>query len=243
MATDLSRARGPKRSRHGRALFLALGAAIASADEAVGATRTWDRGGGSNLWSGISNWSGDMEPTSADPVIFPSVIPPGTLSISCTATENALDLTFNNNYSIGANFLQLHGVGGPINVASGFSATISSALTGSVGITKTGGGTLFLTGNNAFTGGLNINGGTVSVDATASFGNAANAISITSATLTNTVSLTNSRTINIGIVNAVINQNLFWTQNGALGASANPLQILGTGSFALNATSTRTGRM
>jgi len=53
----------------------------------------------------------------------------------------------------------------------------------SFGITKTGNGTLVLSGNNDFTGGININGGTLSVSAQANLGGSANTVFLNGATL------------------------------------------------------------
>ncbi|MBK8269934.1 MAG: hypothetical protein IPK83_17220 [Planctomycetes bacterium] len=69
---------------------------------------TWD--GGNNTgggWSTNANWLDNTEPTINDPAIFPTPIPFGDSTISCSATEFAASLTFNDSYSIGANFLQL----------------------------------------------------------------------------------------------------------------------------------------
>src|SRR5688572_21043740 len=150
-----------RKTTRGRAVILAAATVLGLVNQVRGATtRTWDRGAGTGLWSGITNWSGNVEPTLDDPVILPTPIPGGFPNISLSGTEHALNLTINASYAIGGNFLQIHGAGGPITVASGASASISSTLTGTAGLSKGGGGTLTVTGNNGFTGNVNITGGT-----------------------------------------------------------------------------------
>src|SRR5208283_4422071 len=56
--------------------------------------------------------------------------------------------------------------------------TISSSMVGSYGITKTGAGTLNLTGNNSFTGENVISNGVVNVFTPTGLGNAANATTV-----------------------------------------------------------------
>ena len=234
------RRRRPLPARH-RARLLALAAAALGAVTPAALGDTWD-GSFSTAWSASANWADNTEPTATDPVIFPTPIPASGGSISLSATEQAASLTFNDNYSLGANFLQLNAAGGPITVASGKTATISSNLTGTVGITKNGSGTLNLLATlNGFTGTTTIAGGTLSFNTNNDFGQAANTISLNSGTLKNNVSVTTTRTIDIGIFSPTIDQTNQWTQNGAFGASSNPINITGSGILALNAASTRTG--
>src|SRR5262245_7627321 len=140
---------------------------------------TWD-GSANNggAWSTNINWADNSEPTSSDPAIFPTPIPNGDATISLSATEHAASLTFNDSYTLGANFLQLET--GSITVASGKTATISSVLTGTAGISKSGAGTLSLTGANAFSGTVSINtsAGPLVIRNSGNLGNAANTISL-----------------------------------------------------------------
>ena len=71
---------------------------------------------------------------------------------------------------------------GIITSNAGVIATISAAISGSAGLTKSGAGTLMLSGANTFVasgaGGVNVTGGTLSINADAALGNANNALTI-----------------------------------------------------------------
>src|SRR4029079_5843927 len=146
--------------------------------------------------------------------------------------EQAKSITFNDNYSLGGNNLQLFGAGGDITVASGKSASISSSIIGSVGLTKAGSGTLTLspTFSNTFTGDVAITG-TLSITKDTSLGNAANTVLLgpgaTTGTLQTNLSLTTSRSISPGIFGGTVSANsgTTLTINGAIGGSSNPLTL------------------
>src|SRR5262249_2669765 len=84
--------------------------------------------------------------------------------------------------------------------ASVFSDTVSAVLQGSVELVKTDVGTLVLTGNNTYTGGTAINGGTLQISSDANLGAAASALSLDGGTLHTTTNLNLSRatTLNAG---------------------------------------------
>lgn len=86
----------------------------------------------------------------------------GTVSVASggvTTSGLQFDTT---GYTIQNNTVTLLGTTPTINVTTGTS-TVASALAGSSGVTKSGNGTLVLTGNNTFTGGLNVTGGTLAL--------------------------------------------------------------------------------
>jgi autotransporter-associated beta strand protein len=213
------------------------------------AADTWDRGAGTGFWSTGTNWADNTEPTSADPVIFPTPIPGGVATVTLSSGEQAQSITFNDNYLLSSGNVQLFGVDGLISVASGRTATINSSIIGSNGLLKSGSGTLVLspTGNNTFTGGVDIIG-TLSITKDTSLGNAANAVVIgpgitSGAVLQTTLSMTTSRTISPGIFGGTIraNSGTQFTINGALGGLSNPLTIDGAGTVVLGNNSTRSG--
>lgn len=72
----------------------------------------------------------------------------------------------NGNYTISGNALTLDATTGTpgISVGSGVTATISTALNGNDGLTKSGAGNLKLTAYNNYTGGTTVNGGSLEVN-------------------------------------------------------------------------------
>lgn len=64
-------------------------------------------------------------------------------------------------YTLSGGTLTLAGAGGPVDAASGVTATINSVVAGTVGLTKTGTGTLVLGAANTFTGIARVAGGTL----------------------------------------------------------------------------------
>jgi len=70
-----------------------------------------------------------------------------------------------------------------ITTGTGVTATISSVISGSAGLSKLGDGTLQLTGSNDFTGTVLVSGGTLSIDSDSELGNADNDISMSGGTL------------------------------------------------------------
>ncbi|MDD5356579.1 MAG: autotransporter-associated beta strand repeat-containing protein [Candidatus Pacebacteria bacterium] len=81
----------------------------------------------------------------------------GTVTVSAPNHPNSI--TFNKTgYTLNSGTLTLDGPS--IAVSSG-AATINSSIAGSAGLAKSGGGTLTLSGNNSFTGGLTVKSGTL----------------------------------------------------------------------------------
>jgi autotransporter-associated beta strand protein len=138
----------------------------------------------SGTWStGGITWSTNPNGTVATPAVTTAatddlffsagVNATGIYGIGLTSTQDAASLTFQDGtatISGASGIITLGGAGGKITVNSGAAATIGAAtdtiIGGSVGLTKVGAGTLTLNGSlaNTFTGGLNVNGGTLAVD-------------------------------------------------------------------------------
>ena len=76
-----------------------------------------------------------------------------------------------NGYSITGDTLTLDGIDPTLSVTTG-SSTISSTVTGVGRVIKAGSGTLTLSGNNSFNGGLTVSAGTLSLTGNNSFGSA-----------------------------------------------------------------------
>ena len=152
------------------ALFSHFAAPTASA-----VTGTWL--GTSGDWTNAGTWSGGTIADGAGfTANFTGVDIAADETITLTAPQTIGNITFtdattsSNNLTVtGANLLTLDvALGVPaINVTqSGRSLTINSVIAGAEGLQKTGAGALTLNGSavNTFTGGLNVNGGTLALD-------------------------------------------------------------------------------
>src|SRR5208282_121292 len=148
-------------------LFLALGtaqtAAAASLYWSSSSSTTWDNGTTQD-WATVSGgpynasaWSNGSD------AHFQGMV--GTVNVSGSiASVNSLNFDVSG-YTVSSGTINLTGAGGPINVVSGGSATINSALSGSVGLTESSAGVLTLAGVNNYTGITTINGGTLKLGA------------------------------------------------------------------------------
>jgi autotransporter-associated beta strand protein len=177
----------------------------------------------------------------------------GTVTVNGALTANGLTF-LSNGYTIdGASILTLGGAAPAISIpTAGVSATISAPLGGSAGLTKTGAGTLVLTGANSFTGNLAIDGGTVSVNDVADSGvacplGAGTSLSLNGGTLSFNSAATDStnRSIVLGANGGTFNstnasQNL--TLAGVISGSGG-LTKTGTGALRLTNTNTFTGNV
>jgi autotransporter-associated beta strand protein len=152
---------------------------------------TWNGSGTTNNWSTGANWVGGTAPststasvqkidftgsTRTGPVMngnyyvnslkFDSAA--SSFNISASGYTLTLQGTLpsiiqqsSNNQTISAGTVAL-GANSVIDVSGAGSLTITSTISGAYGITKLSNGTLFLSGNNSFSGGLNVTGGIVS---------------------------------------------------------------------------------
>ena len=124
-----------------------------------GGTGTWDVNTSLNWWNGVSNVVWPIPGGTDDDAIFGNNA--GTVSIAAGGVT-ANDLTFNTTgYLIQNNILTLNGTTPTITTGTGVSATINSVVAGTVGLTKSGGGTLVLTGVNTYGGGTILSAGTL----------------------------------------------------------------------------------
>jgi arabinogalactan endo-1,4-beta-galactosidase len=150
------------------ALFDTQGNALPSlsafGSQAPGAAREWiGPTNGTGSWSTAGSWNPHSAPNATNNAVFGNSSVAGTINITGTVTAGSI--TFNavtsGSHAIAGGNLNL-GVG-QITVSAA-SATISSTITGSVGLTKSGAGTLVLTGSNTYTGATNILQGTLSLN-------------------------------------------------------------------------------
>jgi autotransporter-associated beta strand protein len=151
----------------------------------------------------------------------------GTVTLGTGVTAESL--TFNaSGYSIAGSTLTLSGGSGQISVPSGDTATISSALAGSSGLTKVGAGTLTLSGTDTYTGGTNLSAGQLNL-------NSNSAISTGTFTIGSGTTIDNTSTSTITLSG---NNPQVWSGSFTYGGSYS--LNLGTGGVTLNGTPTVT---
>ncbi|MBN1576664.1 MAG: DUF2341 domain-containing protein, partial [Chitinispirillaceae bacterium] len=140
---------------------------------------TWDRSTTSGIQTGSGNWGIDnyWTSTSSDGSLLSpwqgagnsarfagADGPTGTFVITIRGTQYVDSITFNNNgYILSGGTAVNFGTKKGIYVASGKNATIRTPITGSGGITKTGGGMLYITGACTYTGNTTISNGAFSI--------------------------------------------------------------------------------
>lgn len=167
-----------------RSASAAIGVLLAISN-AQATTYTWDGNdinsgpdggigiwGGStiNWWDGATNVAWPSSGTDNDAVFADTV---GTVSVDA-AGVTVNDITFNTTGYVvqgsGSGVVTLNGTTPTINTASGVTATIGAVLAGSQGLTKSGNGTLVLSGVNTYSNGTNINAGILEVATGGSLG-------------------------------------------------------------------------
>jgi autotransporter-associated beta strand protein len=136
--------------------------------------------GGSGNWAptGGTNWSGGAW-NSAKTATFAGTAGTVTVDNAGVAADRGLDFGVTG-YTVTGGPIALSGSNSAANtvtVGSG-SATVASALTGNAGLTKAGAGSLILAGDNSFTGGTQINAGTVQLGNGGTAGSIAGGVTI-----------------------------------------------------------------
>ena len=190
--------------------------------------------GGTGTWSvGPTNWTdaagANVGPWTGTVGIFAGA--PGVVTVDNSGgavVANTLQFAVNG-YSVTGATLTLTGatptlrVGDGTAAGAGYSVTIAAPLAGAGGLTKTDLGTLILSGTNSFTGGLDIQGGVVSVAADANLGAAAGGVTLDGGGLTVTSGFSTGRTFAVNAAGSLT------VANGATLTLTGPL----TGSAAL----------
>jgi autotransporter-associated beta strand protein len=178
-------------------LFVAIAMVLAAtASPAQAGTRWWDggtanisgngngaSGGGNGTWNtALLNWDAGASPHVAwvnannDTAVFDGTA--GTVTVGAGITVGGL--TFDTaNYTTAGDTLTF-GVAGSITANA--NATISSSLAGSAAITKTGAGTLTLSGANTYSGGLWVNAGTLQFNSATAIGGSGRSVTVASGT-------------------------------------------------------------
>ena len=125
-----------------------------------GGSGTWDVNSTANWWDGATDVVWPAAGGTNDDAVFANTA--GTVTLAAGGIT-ANDLAFSSTgYLIQSNTLTLNGTTPTITTDPDVSATISSIVAGSVGLVKSGGGTLALSGaTNTYTGNTTVNAGTL----------------------------------------------------------------------------------
>ena len=175
----------------------------------VGGILYWDTNGaiaglgGTGLWDAAAmNWNIESAGTAAPsgPVANREIVFSGTAGTVTVASGTAANagITFGSSgYTLSGGTLSLGGTApATITITNGIhTATISTAISGSAGLRKSGAGKLTLAGANSFTGGTIITSGVLEVGADQALGAASSAVSLASGTLKTTASFASSRAL------------------------------------------------
>lgn len=161
----------------GRAVVVSVTALLTSLAGSAHAATQYATGG--FIWNnGITaKWGPSGGPytsvwTTGNDAVFQGTA--GTVSVAATGAT-AHNLTFTTTgFKISSGTLTLNAATPTISTGTGITATINSVIAGSAGLTKSGGGTLILGGNNSYTGTLAIDAGILSVANLADSGTGSN---------------------------------------------------------------------
>jgi len=208
------------------------------------ASGVWTGAAADTIWDTIGNWSSSLVPsganvtadfsaldiTSDQTVNLNSPRTIGNLIFGDTDTSTAGGWTLAN-HGIAGNTLTLAGTVPTITVntlGASKNVTISAVVAGTSGLTKTGGGTLALSGANTYSGGTTISGGLVQFISNGNLGNASGSVILNGGTLASaqTAQVTMTRTIATGTTGGTIQLN-----NGVPTSNNNEIVLYTTGQF------------
>jgi autotransporter-associated beta strand protein len=177
-----------------------------AADPAGGGSGTWTSAG--TTWATNTGGAGAGQTQSSSTLIFADTA--GTVTVSGGVTVSN-GMTFQTTgYDVQGSTITLAGNSAAINsiaTDTGVTTTVSSELAGTAGMTKSGAGTLILSGSNSFTGNAVISGGTLQITNDSALGNAAN-------DLANNGTLKTTATVALGAGRAISGSGTYDIANG-----------------------------
>jgi autotransporter-associated beta strand protein len=140
------------------------------------------------LWSVSNNWLGSVAPSGmATPVYFTNAITAGRTVTADTMPGTIGSMVFagtgSNGWTLAGNPMTISDVMVPSIAVNAGTATVATALTSSLGLAKTGAGTLILSNANNWGGDVAVNAGTLAVAANGALGGAGSLLIGTNATL------------------------------------------------------------
>ena len=218
-------------------------------------------GANSNLWNDALNWNGGV-PANGDTLYF------DTSSVANLDTSNDMagltNLSFDidksgvtisgNAIGLGSAGITADSLGSPTlnvdlsqpgdttyTVGSWRTITLNGVVSGAGGVVKAGGGDLVLSGVNTYTGGTQLNAGTVVVGSDSNLGNTSGGLTFDGGTLQTTGGFTTSRSVILNAGNGTFDTNgndntLTGTLSGAGG-----LTKIGAGTLTLAGANTYSG--
>jgi autotransporter-associated beta strand protein len=188
--------------------------------------------GGLNTFSGGLTIAGGTVAVSADANL-------GAAGGSVTFIGGTLEATAS--FTSSGRPTTIAAAGGTFNVDAGVTLGWTGNISGPGAVSKTGGGTLVLSGNNSFVG-ASVTGGTLQVAADTSLGDSAGGLTLDGGTLHSTASFTSSRsmTLGAGAGSVAVDSGTTLTWNGVIGGSGG-LTATGPGTLVLGGANTYSG--
>lgn len=140
----------------------------------LGGTGTWNAANAT--WSAASSPVSGVVWDSSKKAVFTNSA--ATITVDSVSANKGMQFA-STGFVLDGGTITLGGSNASLNIItaeSGVTAEIGSVLAGSAGLTKSGAGTLVLSGSNSFSGGLTVSGGTLQIAGDGSLGDAANDI-------------------------------------------------------------------
>jgi len=204
--------------------------------------------GGAGTWSAFgTNWTDSAGSTNGgwggSVGIFAGAAG-GAVSVSGTVSFDTLQFS-TSGYVLSGGTLWIapaSGGDGTFNVDNGVVASIASTIVDGTGtaIVKVGGGRLILSGNNSYTGGTAIDGGTLQVSADANLGAISGGLSLNGGTLRTTASFSSTRNVVLNAAGGIFQADADLAWSGGISGSG-ALAKTGNGTLVLTGTNTYAG--